>query len=323
MVSWRVITKASVFIGCYLALIILPMALHSDVYKVINNDTLSHIQSFYRYADGDYSGVFYGGNVIIGVILNGIESVFGIEIPISFMIFNFGALILAGLICGYMVYVLSKNVIGSLLTIPFIIFGVNSTMQLFYCGTIFNLSGVLIFVPLMIIIGKWIFSDKKYKLIPLEVALLALAIYWHPSLGSGLSLLQGIGRINISPFEMYLLMFGLVNTMLLLVSIFVILKSKIKLSKYTLVVIVGLLIVSLTMLGLSCLGSYVTARLIINMGLFMGLLTSIIFGIAYDCSSKKVRGWFIFGVIFCFGSGLINWVVNVIIRGIPANAILS
>jgi hypothetical protein len=241
------------------------------------------------------------------------------------MIFNFAMLALAGISTGFMVYQLTGNYIGGLLSMPIITLGTGSTMHLFYSGTIFNIVGVLIFIPLAITLGHYLFKNNKWILmVILAIPIMVFTYLWHPALGEGLFIGGKLRESILNPVESILLFYGIFNAILLAVSITLMVKGKMFISKYNVawVSIFSVVVIVSAVIGYFGLNPF-PSRVIINMVLILSLLTVLIMAMALNTPSKIGQKVIIgLATISCL-PGLFSWVSNSIIRGVSASAILS
>jgi hypothetical protein len=292
--------------------------LHSDTYGVINNDTMAHLKAFQEMESQGYVGL-YGGQEIVGWIIN--HS--GLEPQSTFMYFNFGMLALAGVVTGIMVYILTGNKIAGLLTMPLSTVCSGGMMQLFYCGTIFNVIAVMILVPLSII--AWYFINKKFGkwwsigLSPLLIALLA----FHPSLGGGLLSNNPVPEGVLNPFESLNTYFGMYNFILLTICLCVVyIQNSVKGFNAVIIVVLSAVILCSGIIGFVGLSDF-SSRVIINMTLFMSLLTVLLMGIAVKNSRPEIRYCLLIVTALSAVPGLFDWIMNSVVKGLPANVIIS
>lgn len=311
------------FVIIFLSLAITPMIFHSDVYGVINNDTRNHLAAFESMRINGYHGL-YGGQVILGLIVNSLPRI--ISPQISFMIFNFLSLAMAGFSVGFMVYRLSGSTIGGLLSMPLVVWGTGATMHLFYSGTIFNIVGVLILVPLLITIAHYIFVKRRYKLLFMLIPLSILMAWFHPSLGLGVFILRAtMLEATLNPFESIMRFTGIMPIFLLLTNGYILITSKDTIAKINRVIVFGILgiVIATGIIAFVGLNPF-PSRVAMNMSLFLAILTAIVMGFALNKIRNKTSRYGIIALcVMSFAPGLYKWIVDSIVRGLPANVILS
>lgn len=307
-----------VYILIYTLIILLPM-IHSE-YNVINNDTLAHLDAFAHMKLFGYQGL-YGGQVMTGWILNHVNDLTGISVKTLFMWFNFGMLATAGLSVGLMTYILTKNKLGFVVASLFTVFGVNATLHLFYCGTIFNIISVLVILPLIITLASTIrYLRTKWIIVigALSLAMLGLAVFtFHPSLGMGILQNGGLKEPVLNPMQAIANYIGIFSLILLVVSIYSIWQGKVKIDWFnyaTLGCLSFIAIISI-ILGFWGLNPY-PFRIIINMSLILLLIVSLLIGFALNNKNKAIR----YGTLLIAGisviSNLADWVLNRILLGV-------
>jgi hypothetical protein len=271
-----------------------------------------------------YHGL-YGGQVAIGWIINHINEITNIKVDILFMIFNYVVLLCAGLSVGYMVYRLTGNKYGGVLSVPITIFGIKATLALFYCGIIFNIIAMLIILPLIICLYHYILGKKKYKLaIIISIPIGLCCWYFHPSFGSGIFQSGDIQEVVLNPYKVLMALVGIYNVVLLILCVYQIVNKKVKVGIYSIVVISALLL-GILLLGIITYGGYTlfTMRVLSNVSLLLGMIICLTVGFALNTKKPLV----LFGVssisLLCFLPGMISWIINCIVRGLPANVILA
>lgn len=292
----------------------LPPVLHSQSYMVINNDTAAHLKAF---ETGHY---IYGAQAIAGYVFGMFDVK---DMTILFMLFNFAMLATAGMIVGLMVYRLTGSDIASLLAIGMITLGLNATMHLFYSGTIFNIIGVLILLPVAIIVSHWLATKKLYWIAGLMIIPMAVAFwYYHPALGGGLLASGQLKESVLNPLEAILVFYGIYNAILLIVSSVFLWKYETKGINRIIIVMLAIGIVASGVIGFAGLNPY-PSRVIINMFLLLMLLTVLVMGIALQNTRGKHRALITGLGIISLIPGTYAWIMNSVIRGIPAGDILS
>lgn len=305
-------------------IVLLPPILHKDAYIVLNNDTLAHLEAFERLKYGGEG--LYLGQTITGKVLVWWESFTGMSLATSFMWFNYISLYLAGVCVALMVWQLTRNKVISVVALPLTIFGCYSVLHLFYCGTIYNIIGVMIILPLSIIGAQAVY--RKYKLCGLVLFVIPCAVfawYFHPALGSGITWSSNISEGVINPLEAMVTYFGIFNMVILAVCIGYYVDKKFQSDKYQKGIIIFLLITTIASFIIAYIGATpYSSRVVINAFIFIALMMYVLMGIIskYDTSKLPVLGVSILAVLAIMPS-LINWISNCIVKGIPANEILS
>lgn len=195
-------------------IVFLPPIIHPEDLLIINNDTYNHLQTF-KHLDR----VSYLGQQIIGYPVNWINSWTGIGKDVLFMWINFGVIFLSGIVCGSLVYIISKSKLGAVLTGIIMTFGLGSTMHLFWSGTIFNVIEFLIILPVVIILVYKIAKTRNKWWFISGISFCVLMFFFHPSLGSGINLI-GTEKENpeliIPTIRWIPEFFGIANVLLLI-----------------------------------------------------------------------------------------------------------
>lgn len=276
--------------------VFLPIMINGNNFLIINNDTAAHLKVFESLKNSENVSTSYLGQKIIWYCLIGIEKVSGINIDVLFMIFNFACLYVGGLLVSLMVYLLTRNKIASLFSLPVIIFGIGSVQHLFKSGTIFNLVEYLILLPLLIIVVYlWWKSIRVNFMITLLMSsilvfFISLISVFHPSFFGGLEYIGKTGLVNessISIPETLFTFFGFANFIALLICGYLWVKNKITWNIRT--VIIGFLFIcSLVMEILSVFGlTPFSSRLVINVCLVIGIVLCILTGIVLNERNNK------------------------------------
>ncbi len=264
--------------------IMLPPLLYRETYLVINNDTAAHLAVFEVMKSGT-ANYLYLGQMLTGWLMVGIESIFGIDISISFMWFNFTVLFLAGMSVAIMVVVITNSKLAGIISAFLITFGTSSTMHLFYSGTIFNIIEILIIFPILISLVYLAMIKRKTQWLFAIMPIGILLFFFHPSLGMGVFLLfekSSNPEVITTPISSLLLFFGIVNLLVLALCGIAIKtrNNKEKIKVETKIIMAFLL--SLTILFIVITLTNITpfsARMLYNTLLVLGLLLCILIGI--------------------------------------------
>ena len=126
----------------FIILILLPPIIHGYIYPTAGDDTASHLIYFKNI---DTQKPLYYGQYVVGKLIN----LLPFNPTITFLWFNFAILILIiltiGLVVGYCV-----NYLAGLLAV-ILVFGASQLLNLFYYGTIFDLMGIGIILPIALL----------------------------------------------------------------------------------------------------------------------------------------------------------------------------
>lgn len=274
-------------------IIFLSPALHKETYLVINNDTAAHLSMFEAMKNGSTDSL-YLGQTITGYALIWLEKVTGVSLQTSFMWFNFAALFFSGVSVAVMVTFITKNKLAGALSALIIVFGIGSTMHLFYSGTIFNVIEVLIILPVLLVLVYIAVKSRKVKWVFVIVPVAVLAFFFHPSLGEGiLRPLENVQTLEnvISPITTLALFFGISNLAILVICAigFITRKNKEKIGielKVTFAILLTL-VIGLAVLAFSGVTPF-SSRLAINFCLVLGIFLCLFIGITLRNNQTKV-----------------------------------
>lgn len=309
----------------FLVIVLMPMFLHPNIYAYINDDTIRHLEAFKVMEVNGYNGL-YLGQELVGWVLNNIHSITGISVDYLFMFVNFIALALAGLLVGYMMKRLTGNTLVALISPWFIVFGVGATLHLFFSGTIFNIIGVLILIPAVVIITHYLYDKKRYILTMVTAfVLLSLIAPFHPSMGTGLLLQGELQEAMINPAESIVMFFGITNMLLALACGILFIKSKLKLNAYQLTVfaVFILMFTSSNIIGQFGLTPF-PSRVLINTCLFAGIILLMIAGWLLQYRNNFRLNLAFTGVcLISILPSFFYWIINVIIKGVTASDIMA
>lgn len=307
--NWHLITLA-----IFIIVVLLPPVIMPEKLLFMNNDTVNHIKVFEEMKNGNWLAYIYPWQLITGIVIIGINNITNIEISTIFMWFNYIVLIIAGITISWLTWLITKNKFATAVS-PFIsIFGIGSTMHLFYSGTIFNILNLMIIFPLAIILFILAIEKKSVNLFIIMITFVGILTFFHPSGASGITtifkdIVYPEGKINI--LYAILTFFGICSSLLFGFCIYKIIKSKPKFNIMTIMPI-GILSVYCLMyiiLMIFGIGSF-SSRYAINAFLILGILLCILLGISMnnkEVDTLKVK----IGLCIIIGIGvipnLINW----------------
>ncbi len=123
-------------------IIILPPIMYHQVYPTAGDDTASHLRYFKNI---DSHASLYWGRYIVGKMINALP----FDPNISFLWFNYISSAVMLCVIGICVSLAVSPFAGSLASM--LVFGLSSATGLFYCGTIFDLIGIGILLPISLL----------------------------------------------------------------------------------------------------------------------------------------------------------------------------
>lgn len=299
-------------------LVFLPPILRGEQLEIINNDTAGHLQYFDRVARGDLD-VLYPSQIVIGRILIWLKDVFGLSIQTSFMYYNYLTLFLSGLLVSLLVKTVTKNVAASIIALFLVTFGLGSTMHLFWSGTTFNISEVLIWFTLGFIILYHLCGNCSIRIKVLftlaGILDILILVFWHPSMS-----IQSVSYIKpemnyggiaysesvINPFDSVMHFLGIANLGIIILCS---LSKPIMDNRQRLI---SLILVT-TFCGLFILSSYkftpFSSRLSINAFLVLGIYLCLLIGYVCNKVGWKTRSAIYGLAVISIIPNLINWFV--------------
>lgn len=299
-------------------LIFLPPIIHGEQLGIINNDTAGHLRYFDKIERGDLD-VLYPSQIVVGKVLIWLKDSFGLSIQTSFMYYNYLTLLLSGLLVSLLVKTVTKHIGASIIALFLATFGLGSTMHLFWSGTTFNISEVLIWFPLAFIILYYLRGDysKRTKAL-LSIAGIAdilILVFWHPSMSirsveyftpamnyGGVAYSESV----INPFDAVIHFLGIAN----LGIIFICSLSKPNMDSRQR--LIGLCLVTV-FCGLFVLSSYsftpFSSRLSINAFLVLGIYLCLLIGYVLNKVGWKTKAAIYGLAALSIIPNLINWFV--------------
>jgi hypothetical protein len=310
MIKFLINNKWSILFILIIGIIVfLPIMINGNNFLIINNDTAAHLKVFESMKIQD-TNTLYFGQKITGYFLIFLEDITGVNIQILFMIFNFTCLFISGLIIMLMVYLLTKNKMASLISLPLIIFGIGSTQHLFKSGTIFNLIEYLILLPILIITINYAFT-KRNIISLITIIILGILIYaFHTSVFS----INYIGNVlpnmegKIGVIESLLNLLGFSNIIGILLCIYLCFKNR-YIDIRNFVIVCTLTFVSAIMYILDIISiTPFSSRLAINASLLIGITFCIWIGMTLKNNYGRVSTCLVITLVAIgIVPNLINW----------------
>ncbi len=303
-------------------IIAVPPVFYKDSFIVINNDTTAHLAVFEKMKNGE-TQYLYLGQQVTGYMINWLNSITGVSNPELFMWFNFVTLFIASVVVSLLVLLTTKSQLAAALAAGVVVFGIGATMQLFLCGTIFNIIEILILFPTILALIYFSVTSKKLRLLTLPATiLLGTTIYFfHPSLGSGINLIlkstPEYTEAILSPIYTTLVFFGITNLLVLVLCVVSLLKRKSKVNIGTKVVISSLAIILfiLSLLAFGGLTPY-SSRMAMNLCLVAGVMLCIVLGLELE-QNRKLSTRLLLIVLPLVGimPNLVNWFIYAVGKG--------
>lgn len=295
-------------LGC---IIMVQPIVHPNLYIVINNDTANHLAVFKSLQQGNPTHFLYLGQQVTAYSLVWLSNLTHIGLDVLFMWFNYTMLLISGVVVGLLVTMVSKSKISGILSGVLIIFGVPSTLHLFYSGTIFDIIEILILVPIILMLIYQVVRRKKLYYLFVALALMILAYLFHPSFS-----MDWFGIKTFLPYENILNPLSVMNVLfgagligLLVICLVVIYKIQPKVELPAKIVMLIIILMVSTMLGIGYIGiTNYSTRLIFNAGMLFGILLSILLGITLTASkSSLLKGTLVSYVIVSVAPNLFHW----------------
>ncbi len=277
----------------FAVVVFLPPLLHEQTYLAINNDTAAHLLVFEAMKNGG-ANFLYLGQALTGYALIAMEKVTRIEMNVLFMWFNFAVLLIAGIVGAIMVVLITKSKLAGAITPFVIVFGIGSTMHLFYSGTIFNIIEVSIIFPILITLLYTMINERKAKWLVAIVPISLLLFFFHPSLGEGVTRLfrnYPNPEAVINPIAALALFFGSANIALAILCgiAFHIRNNKEKTGVGIKIVMAILLVLAVLLAVLAFTGATpFSSRMAINLCLILGLALCIYIGVVLKRNGSKL-----------------------------------
>lgn len=169
----------------YTLIILLPPIMYGYIYPNNSDDTAFHLYYFNKLQQGGTFEANYLGQYILGYAIVWLSNISNLTIEFIFLWFNFIVLWLIGFTAFFVSWKLVSWKAG-LIALPMVIFVTPSTLNLYDCGSIYDLMTVGIFLPLSVYCAvKLLVTKKFYWAIPLLVSAgLVLFIHTIGALGS-------------------------------------------------------------------------------------------------------------------------------------------
>jgi len=182
----------------FLLLIILPPILYGYIYPNNGDDSAHHLQYFDAIGSGVPASAMYLGRLVVGYPLVWLSNVSNLSVDVLYLWFNFGTLLLIGIVV-YKTVSLVFNWQAGLLTVPLVLFVTPSTLNLFDNGAVYDLITVGALLPLFLLCSVYAVKTR----IPwlwYAVALFPFLVCFHSiSLVSSLSIDPSISKLVIVP----------------------------------------------------------------------------------------------------------------------------
>jgi len=156
------------FFILFSTIVLFPLVHYHYIYSSTGDDTAMHLQVMDKVVAHDsipmvegWPKVSYYGPILLGIICR----LTGAGTDTLFLIFNYLVLILAATSIYFLLAKLVNKWAG-LVSIPIVFFCTPNILTLFYCGTIFNVLGMYVILPLAILfLVFWIKENKDYQLV--------------------------------------------------------------------------------------------------------------------------------------------------------------
>ena len=182
----------------FLLLIILPPILYGYRYPNNGDDSAHHLQYFDSIIRGSPGTAMYLGRLVVGYPLVWLSNITNLSIDVLYLWFNFGTLLLMGIV-AYKTVSLIFNWQAGLLTVPLVLFVTPSTLNLFDNGAVYDLITVGVLFPLFLLCSVYAVKTR----IPwlwYAVGLFPLLVSFHSiSLVSSLSVDLSNSQLVIIP----------------------------------------------------------------------------------------------------------------------------